>query len=155
MLCSFLLYSKVNQLYVYIYPRSLSYSRFSLVIYFIHNSVYMSIPVSQFILPSSPPWTSLVAQTVKYSPAMQETWVQSLGREDLLEKEMATHSSILAWKMPWTKEPGGLQSMASQGRPQLSDFTFTFHSPFGIHTFVFSICISISALQIVSSVLFF
>ena len=45
---------------------------------------------------------------------MQETWVQSLGREELLEKEMATHSSILAWRIPWTEEPGGLQSMGSQ-----------------------------------------
>ena len=58
--------------------------------------------------------TSLVAQTVKRLPAMQETWVQSLGQECLLEKEMATHSSILAWKIPWTKEAGGLQSMGSQ-----------------------------------------
>ena len=55
-----------------------------------------------------------VAQTVKRMPAMQETWVQSLGREDPLEKEMATHSSILAWKIPWIEEPGGLQSMGSQ-----------------------------------------
>ena len=53
-------------------------------------------------------------QTVKNPPAMQETWVQSLGREDLLEKEMATHSSILAWRIPWMEEPGGLQSMGSQ-----------------------------------------
>ena len=45
---------------------------------------------------------------------MQETWVQSLGQEDPLEKEMATHSSILAWRIPWTEEPGGLQSMGSQ-----------------------------------------
>ena len=45
---------------------------------------------------------------------MQETWVRSLGREDLLEEEMATHSSILAWKIPWTEKPGGLQSMGSQ-----------------------------------------
>ena len=58
--------------------------------------------------------SSLVAQTVKHLPIMQETWVQSLGREDLLEKEMATYSSILAWKTPWTEEPGGLQSMGSQ-----------------------------------------
>ena len=55
--------------------------------------------------------TSLVAQTVKHLPTMQETWVQSVGQEDLLEKEMATHSSILAWKIPWTEEPGRLQSM--------------------------------------------
>ena len=53
--------------------------------------------------------TSLVAQMVKCLPTMQETQVQSLGWEGLLEKEMATHSSILAWKIPWTEEPGGLQ----------------------------------------------
>ena len=58
--------------------------------------------------------TSLVAQTVKSLPTMRETWVQSLGREDLLEKEMATHYIILAWKIPWTEEPGRLQSMGSQ-----------------------------------------
>ena len=53
---------------------------------------------------------------------MQETWVQSLGWEDLLEKEMANHSSILAWEIPWTEEPGGLQSMGSEkSRTQLSD----------------------------------
>ena len=51
---------------------------------------------------------------VKASAAMRETWVQSLGREDLLEKEMATHSSVLAWRIPWMEEPGGLQSMGSQ-----------------------------------------
>ena len=54
------------------------------------------------------PRTSLVAQTVKRLPTMRETWVQSLGQEDLLEKEMATHSSILAWKIPWMEEPGRL-----------------------------------------------
>ena len=56
---------------------------------------------------------SLMAQTVKYPPARQETWVQSLGGEDPLEKGIATHSSILAWRIPWTEEPGGLQSMGS------------------------------------------
>ena len=56
----------------------------------------------------------LVAQTVKILPAMQETWVPSLGWEDPLEKGMATHSSILAWKIPWTEEPDRLQSMGSQ-----------------------------------------
>ena len=55
-----------------------------------------------------------MAQTVKNLAAMQETWVQSLGQEDPLEKEMATHSSILAWRIPWTEEPGGLQSMGLQ-----------------------------------------
>ena len=57
---------------------------------------------------------SLVAQTVKNLPAMQDTWVQSLGREDPLEKELATHSSILAWSIPWTEEPGRLLSMGLQ-----------------------------------------
>ena len=57
---------------------------------------------------------SLGAQMVKHLPTMQETRVQPLGQEDLLEKEMATHSSILAWKIPWTEEPGSLQSMGLQ-----------------------------------------
>ena len=57
---------------------------------------------------------SLVAQRLKRLPAMQETWVRSLGWEDPLEKEMATHSSILAWRIPWTEEPGGLQSTGLQ-----------------------------------------
>ena len=59
----------------------------------------------------SKPTASLVAQTVKNLPAMQKTWVQSLGQEDPLEKGMATHSSVLAWRIPWTEEPGGLSSM--------------------------------------------
>ena len=57
---------------------------------------------------------SLAAQMVKCLPAMQETWVRSLGWEDPLEEEMATHSSTLAWKISWTEEPGRLQSMGSQ-----------------------------------------
>ena len=60
------------------------------------------------------PWVSLVAQMVKHPPAMQETWVQSLGGEDPLEKGMAIHSSILAWRISWAEEPGRLQSVASQ-----------------------------------------
>ena len=63
-----------------------------------------------------------MAQTVKSLPTMQKTWVRSLGREDPLEKAMAPHSSAFSWKIPWTEEPGGLQSMG-----WLSDFTFTFH----------------------------
>ena len=59
-------------------------------------------------------WVSLMAQMVKRLPAMPETWVQSLGREDPLEKEMATHSSTLAWKIPWMEEPGRLPSTGSQ-----------------------------------------
>ena len=57
---------------------------------------------------------SFVAQMVKHLPAMLKTWVQSLGGEDPLEKEMATHFSTLAWEIPWTEEPGGLQSMGSK-----------------------------------------
>ena len=57
---------------------------------------------------------SLLAQMVKNMPAMQETWVQSLGREDMLEKGMATHSNILTWRIPLTEEPGGLQSTRLQ-----------------------------------------
>ena len=56
----------------------------------------------------------LVAQTVKNLPAMPETWVQSLGWKEPLEEEMATHSSVFAWEIPWTEEPGGLQSMGLQ-----------------------------------------
>ena len=57
---------------------------------------------------------SLVAQMLKRLPATWQTWIQSLGQADPLEKEMATHSSTFAWKMPWTEEPGGLQSTGSQ-----------------------------------------
>ena len=71
------------------------YSRFLLVIYFIKSSVCV--------------WASLMAQTVKHLPAMRETLVLSLGQEDPLEKKMATHSNILAWKIPWMEEPGGLR----------------------------------------------
>ena len=66
----------------------------------------------------------LVAQMVKSLPAVRETQVRSLCWEDLLEKEMATHSSILAWKIPWTEELGRLQSMGVQELDRLSDFTF-------------------------------
>ena len=55
-----------------------------------------------------------MAQRLKHLPGMRETWVRSLGQEDPLEKEMATHSSTLAWRIPWREEPGGLQSMGSQ-----------------------------------------
>ena len=63
----------------------------------------------------------LVAQTVKNLPAIRETGVQSLGQEDPLEKGMATHSSVLAWEIPWTEEPGGLQFVGSQSRTRLSN----------------------------------
>ena len=70
---------------------------------------------------------SLVAQRLKRLPGMQEIRVRSLGREDPLEKEMATHSSTLAWRIPWKVEPGRLQSMGvTKSQTRLSDFTFTF-----------------------------
>ena len=69
----------------------------------------------------------IVAQMVKRVPAIRETRVRSLGWEDPLEKEMATRSSILAWRIPRTEEPGRLQSMGSQSWTQLSDFTFTLY----------------------------
>ena len=65
-------------------------------------------------MPDNLIWTSLVAQMVKRLSTMRETWVRSLGWEDLPEKEMAIHSSTIAWKIPWTEEPGRLQSMGSQ-----------------------------------------
>ena len=70
------------------------------------------------------PGASLIAQLVKNLPAMQETQVRFLGREDPLEKEMATHSSTLAWKIPWMEEHGRLQSMAvAKSRTRLNDFS--------------------------------
>ena len=74
-----------------------------------------------------PLWDSLVAQMLKHLPAIQETQVLFLGREDPLEKAIVTHSGTLAWKIPWTEEPGGLQSMVSKSRTRLSDFTFFLH----------------------------
>ena len=88
-----------------------------------------------FALPCSKNWASLVAQRLKHLPAMQETWVRSLGWEDPLEKEMAAHSSILVWRIPLTAEPGGLQSTGSQRKTRgkklvyiyTNQFTFTNH----------------------------
>ena len=69
-----------------------------------------------------------MAQRVKNLPEMRDTWVQSLGQEYSLEKRMATHSSVLAWRILWTEEPGGLQSMASQSWAWLSDWAHTIHT---------------------------
>ena len=77
--------------------------------------LWWTMKLSSLIARMSPHMrTSLIAQSVKNLPAMQETWVGFLGREDSLEKEIATHFSILAWRIPWTEEPGGLQPMGSQ-----------------------------------------
>ena len=69
-------------------------------------------------------WASLVAQMVKSLPAKQEAQIWFLGREIPLEKEMSTHSSVLSWRIPWMEEPVRLQSIGSQSRTQLSDFTY-------------------------------
>ena len=82
---------------------------FSVIVSLWHNS-----PVPLLSFKNLPNGASLVAQRIKRLPAMQETWVRSLGWEDALEKEMATHSSTLAWRIPWTEEPGELQSTGSQ-----------------------------------------
>ena len=80
----------------------------------------------------SPYRDSLVAQRVNRLPTMWETQVRSSGQEDTLEKEMAAHSRIFAWKIPWMEEPGELQSMGVQSQTRLRDFTFTFLSKYRI-----------------------
>ena len=87
----------------------------SLVMYNLSNIRHLLACLPNLYMNTTQAVVSLVAQSVKNLPAMQETWVQSLGQEDPLEKEMATHSSVLAWKISWTEEPGGLQSMMLQG----------------------------------------
>ena len=82
---------------------------------------YMPI-VPQFVFKGA----SLVAQMVKRRPTMWETWVPSLGHEDPLEKEMATHSSPLIWQIPWTQEPGRLRARGHKSRTQLSNFISLF-----------------------------
>ena len=89
-----------------------------------HNWVYSMYPYSPLFTDLG---TSLVAQMVKHLPIMWETRVQSLGWKDFLEKVMATHSSILAWKIPWTEEPGRLQSMGPQRVGH--DWATFFHCP--------------------------
>ena len=97
-----------------------------------HQGVFQKIILFIYAFP-------LVAQSVKSLPAMQETWVQSLGREDPLEEEMATHSSVLAWRIPWTEEPGRLQSMGSQQSDtteRLSTHTHVFLTVLGLQCWV-------------------
>ena len=92
-------------------------------ILFFHSHIFQTWSIFVFIMEKSlllsllfliKGRASLVAQRLKHLPAMPETWVRSLGGEDPLEKEMATQSSIPAWRIPWTEEPGGLQSTGSQ-----------------------------------------
>ena len=113
---------------------------------------FLQFPCRENWPPNSPNWPapSLVAQRVKRLPAMWETWVRSLGQEVLLEKEMTTHSSILAWRIPWMEERDGLQSMGLQNRTRLSKLTsLHFNSPSGHHVVLeehtcTGICVSIS-----------
>ena len=84
-----------------------------------------SLPARQVPLLALAPGYTLVAQMVKHLPTMRETWVQSLGQEDLLEKEMATHSSILAWEIPWTEEPLAIVHGVTKSRTWLSNWTMT------------------------------
>ena len=83
--------------------------------------LHIGLRIYQIILRSGQLRTSVVAQMVKNLPAMQEAQVQSLGREDALWKEMATHSNILTWRISWTEKPGGLQSMLLQSQTWLSN----------------------------------
>ena len=94
--------------------------------------LYVSVSLVQlFVTPQTVApwiiWTSLVAQLLKNLPAVRETWVRSLGWEDPLEKEMATHSSILAWRILWTEELGGLQSMGRKESDTTEGVHFHFH----------------------------
>ena len=82
-----------------------------------------------FVVGLFSPWASLVAQTVKNLPTVRETGVRSLGWEDPLEKEMATHSSILAWRIPWTEEPGKLQSRRVTKLNTTEQLTLSLFSP--------------------------
>ena len=100
---------------VYIKGQNSRIFRGSIVNLLIHPSLHLSIHPSINYGPLlCTCWASLVAQRLKRLPAMLETWVRSLGREGPLEKEMATHSSILAWRIPWTGELGGLSSTVLQ-----------------------------------------
>ena len=89
------------------------------------RDVGVPLPEVEILPPILQSYISLVAQTVKHLPTMQETWVQSLGQEDLLEKTMATHFSILAWKIPWMEEPGrATVHGVTKSQTRLSDFPF-------------------------------
>ena len=108
-------------------PLALSSPQFSLPIHFMHILKIKTHIYHTYLFNKPFIGASLVSQRLKRLPVMQKTWVWSLGREDPLEKEMATHSSILAWEIPWTEEPGGLQSTGSQkSLTRLSNFPFTF-----------------------------
>ena len=81
--------------------------------HFLSSKVFLKLT---YAIKKTHNWASLVAQTVEDLPAVQEPWVRSLGWDDPLEEGMATHSSVLAWRIPWTEEPRELQSMGSQSQ---------------------------------------
>ena len=98
-------------------PHFLCLQRKHLPLEYEQNWLELTLLNSSYVIlfnDNHPTRASLIAQSVKNLSAMQKTWVRSLGQDDPLEKEMAAYSSILAWRLPWTEEPGGLQSMASQ-----------------------------------------
>ena len=97
-------------LYHILYKNKFELSTVFCVLYFCYDFLFIKVFNSELICF----YSTLLAQRLKRLPAMWETWVRSLGREHPLEKEMAVHSSILAWRIPWTEEPGGLQSTRSQ-----------------------------------------
>ena len=101
--------------------------------FFLKNNYIYLISCFEISLIMTYAGASLVTQTVKNLPAMWETWVQSRGWEDPLEKGMTTLPSILAWRIPWTEEPGGQQSVGLQSRTRLSDY----HTCFVLHWFNF------------------
>ena len=94
-----------------LWNKGLNWQEFLFFFFFLLND---NSTHTEYILVFPLIWSSLVVQMVRNLPAMQDAWIQSLGQEDLLEKEMASHSRILAWRIPHTEEPGGLQSMESQ-----------------------------------------
>ena len=96
--------------------------------YVLESALILWILIPWILIPSFPfDWASLVAQLAKNLRAMKKSWVRSLGQEDPLEKEMATHSSTLAWRTPWTEEPGRVHSIGSQGARHNWETNFHFH----------------------------
>ena len=101
--------------------------------------------------------TFLVAQRLKHLPGMRETQVWSLGQEDPLEKEMATHSSTLTWRIPWKEEPGGLQSKRSQrvGHDWATSLSLSLFTYFQLHQFAHTVIISLTLFSLTSLLFFF